>query len=431
MTDATILNHDRFIFRKDASLLFDSRTGVEHKLNATAALIVARLKEGWSIDAVSRYISERYDVDCEVVTSDIFELLGGFANPVARPQLSEFEKSSTSLPSSPFAIEFELTKLCDWKCIFCYNVWKINRTDGIGRSPTRFLDPETLYRVVDEGRREGLLRVRYSGGEPTLHPHFDEIVSRVGGLGVYQILFTNGRSISHETASYWADVNIREVMISLHGDRDSHDHLVGRKGSYERTISKLKVLKAHDFAIVVEMILTSLNIRTILNQIRYLYKELGIEQYRLMRYVPSGRPEDAGLAIDDRVLLGLIDDLRSSDLPEGLMVRFPCSPRFCLSDPRTPIDEELAAARGKYLIQHCGAGINWFSVSYDGQLRVCPHSNVYLADLKADGANVIDLWKRTMLPRVLPVLQTHATACLGCSAWNDCKGGCHLPQFLR
>ena len=234
MVNNNFLLDNRYIFREDSSILFDSNTGIEHHLNEMACVIVSKLKSGSSVDNVAKYISELCNVSCNIVREDIADMLNKFESPDAKKMTSEFEKI---IPPSifPYAIEFELTRLCNWNCLFCYNTWKIDDTSGI-KGEKVYLDIESIFRILREGRENGLLRVRYSGGEPTLHPDFNRIIEYAAKLNYYQVLFTNGSSISRSTVPFWIDCNIKEIMISLHGNSSSHDHLTGKIGSYHNTI---------------------------------------------------------------------------------------------------------------------------------------------------------------------------------------------------
>ncbi|MBF0290332.1 MAG: radical SAM protein [SAR324 cluster bacterium] len=429
MNKSNFLTNPRYIFREDVSILFDSHSGVQHQLNEMACVIVSRLKGGDSVDEVVKYISEACDVDSKMVEEDVDGLLCGIENPNAKTESFEFEKNTTIHPSFPYAIEFELTRLCDWRCIFCYNVWKIDGDKEVIKEKYKYLDKESIFRVLQEGKDHGLLRVRYSGGEPTLHPNFDEIVQYAGKLNYYQVVFTNGRSVTNDTVSHWVEHNVKEVMISLHGDRKSHNYLTGKGDAYEKTINKIKILIENKMDVVVEMILTKQNYEGIVDVIEQLYTTLGLEQFRLMRYVPSGKKEDVELEISQSVILQIINDLESRYISNKISVRFPCSPRFCLSDLKYPIGSDQAALRKKYLVQHCNAGKNWLSISYDNKLRICPHSNVYQGHL-SEKTDLKTLWQKNMLPKVLSITEIKDKECQTCSTWSDCKGGCHLSHFM-
>ena len=179
------------------------------------------------------------------------------------------------------------------------------------------------------------------------------------------------------------------------------------------------------------MILTRKNYKGIVEDIKQIHKELGVEQFRLMRYVPSGKKEDILMQVNEGIILDLINTIEDTYISDNISVRFPCSPKFCLRQDNEPLNKQETNFRKKYLSQNCHAGINWLSVSYDNKLRVCPHSNVYFFDLSEHYYSLKEIWDKHVLTNVLEIHEKREVECKECVAWNDCKGGCYLPFFLK
>ena len=75
----------------------------------------------------------------------------------------------------------------------------------------------------------------------------------------------------------------------------------------------------------------------------------------------------------------------------------------------------------------CESGLVWGSVSHDGKLRNCPHSNVYFGDIAETG--IAASWQ-TLTAAVTEALTTRPT-CSGCAVADVCRGGCHLGTFFE
>lgn len=118
----------------------------------------------------------------------------------------------------PVSVEIDLSNACSKKCGFCHfaythtrGPWARARTVETGD----FMDTALAVRILDELRDYGVRSVTFSGGgEPTLHPDFDEIVANcaVDDTGLY----THGGHIDArraqllKTAMRWVYVSLDE-----------------------------------------------------------------------------------------------------------------------------------------------------------------------------------------------------------------------------
>jgi sulfatase maturation enzyme AslB (radical SAM superfamily) len=220
---------ERFAFRPEIALLYDRRHGLEHRLNATAvALVEATFGDADPASA----LAARYGIDRERAAADVERF---WRDRLDAPSRSHPERKSGAPAdwaavdvSFPLALEVELTRACNWHCDFCYNVWKVpddygrrGRSDT-GADPAVHMPPLLARRVIDEAARSGCLRMRFSGGEPTMHPRYRDIVALAAGSGLDTELFTNGARLNGEQAAWLADAGLRVVLLSLHGLPDTH-----------------------------------------------------------------------------------------------------------------------------------------------------------------------------------------------------------------
>lgn len=78
---------------------------------------------------------------------------------------------------------------------------------------TSIIDPKVVYRLLPEFQRNGIRRVTWTGGEPTLHPFISDLVEACSRAGIANTLITNGSTFDqmfHKLAGY-----IQEVILSL------------------------------------------------------------------------------------------------------------------------------------------------------------------------------------------------------------------------
>ncbi len=86
---------------------------------------------------------------------------------------------------SPISINLDLTSACNFSCAFCVDSKLINE----GKSLTLKKIEETIDTLSLQGLRSIIL---IGGGEPTLHPHFGEIVRHIKNKKLQVGIVTNG-----------------------------------------------------------------------------------------------------------------------------------------------------------------------------------------------------------------------------------------------
>lgn len=429
-------------YRHDLGLLFHPRSGTFHRLgNAVAKQMVSQIFSGADRQTVIDTISHRFRADPDIVATDLDTLVATLTSPTvpqsgsAGGSLHEVDKGFDDPLDFPLRLEIELTAVCNWNCGFCYNVWKIDPTmsdhevrRAVRELPEKHIPTELAMAILDECAAQGCFVIRYSGGETLLHPDAMEIFEHGGQLGLYQVVFTNGHFITAERAQRLAAANVRCALVSIHGDRDQHNQLTGHPRAYDKAITAMQLLQGAGINVVAELTLVKDNIPGALDVIRDVYR-IGVREFGVMRYVPTGRNDDQyGVPVSVTLpLMRQIDQLTTTECP-GMSVAWPCSQKMCTSDTDTPLhaDDPTLTLRSSQIAGHCESGMVWASVSYDGQLRNCPHSNVYFGRL-ADH-RVAELWPR-LTERVHAAVTTRES-CAGCVVADACRGGCHLPSFF-
>ena len=280
----------------------------------------------------------------------------------------------------------------------------------------------------DECAERGCFVMRYSGGETLLHPDAMDIFDYGGRAGMYQVVFTNGHFITAERAARLSAANVRSVLVSIHGDRDTHNELTGHPRAYDKAITAMELLRDAGIEVVAEMTLVKGNLDGALDVMRDVYSH-GVREFGVMRYVPTGRHDDRyGIPVTVTMpLIERIDALVREECP-GMSVAWPCAQKLCTSDTDSPLrsDDPTLGLRMSQIVGHCESGIVWGSVSFDGKLRNCPHSNAYFGALVQQP--LAQAWP-TLTDAVHTAVETRPS-CAGCAVAEACRGGCHLPAFF-
>lgn len=430
---------DSYRYREDLGIIFNYRNGVIHRLeNDVAKKIFSYAMKGFDIDLIIRCIVDEYNASFDLVRDDVISFFDQINpnNTKIERQWYSIDKGFDEPLNFPIRMEIEVTALCNWNCGFCYNVWKIdpNLSDlelkrKIKSLPQKYLPKEDAFRIIDELSEKGCFVVRYSGGETTLHPDLQEILAYGAEKKMFQVLFTNGHYLTPDYCKELEKNNVRSVLISLHGNEGTQNDVARREKAYEYTMNGIKNAINAGIEVIVETTLIKENEEQIEEIIDNIYT-LGVTEYRVMRYVDTGK-EDEKYAVPMQNILPLmqkIKELKDYKYKE-LNVGWPCGQKFCTSVEDSPIstDDKSLPLRFEQLTGHCESGLVWGSISYDGRIRNCPHSNVYHGDINS--SDIETSWKR-MTQRVHEVVKPRES-CVPCDLKSVCKGGCHLPHFIE
>jgi MoaA/NifB/PqqE/SkfB family radical SAM enzyme len=84
-------------------------------------------------------------------------------------------------------------------------------------------------------------RLYLTGGEPTLYPHFAELLTEAKRRGFVVHLQTNGTLLDRVADSLVAQ-NVEMVTVSMDGPLEVHDAIRGQEGAFRKTCAGIKVL---------------------------------------------------------------------------------------------------------------------------------------------------------------------------------------------
>jgi MoaA/NifB/PqqE/SkfB family radical SAM enzyme len=107
-------------------------------------------------------------------------------------------------------VEWNLGKRCNYDCTYC--------PESIHDNSSSHTDIELLKHAADQLMRLGKpIRLSFTGGEPTVHPQFTELLNYCKHIGIEWIsVTTNGT----RTAKWYADQRVNQYVFSLHFEYD-------------------------------------------------------------------------------------------------------------------------------------------------------------------------------------------------------------------
>lgn len=180
-----------------------------------------------------------------------------------------------------------LTRACNNGCLFCL--------DGDQNASGEPLPFAALRKELRRGRSLGLRRVVLSGGEPTLHPRFTDVVREACRQGYTHVqAITNGRRFCYPRfLNDCVDAGLTEITFSMHGHTpELYEKLVGVPGAFPQALAGLTAaLKVPGLIVSVDVVLNRLNVPKLEELLRF-YVSLGVREFDLLHLVPFGRAWD-------------------------------------------------------------------------------------------------------------------------------------------
>lgn len=264
--------------------------------------------------------------------------------------------SDEAVPNTFF---LELTPACNNHCRGCGNVFTDNRFYPV-------MDADTWEIIIQKLPRD-VTFLKITGGEPTLHPAFIIVISRIQA---YFTLFTNGRwEQPRKLIQFLKHVsNLHSVLISLHGaDAGAHESFTQVEGSFYETLSNIRMAADAGLNISTSTVITRHNWNQI-DEIIHLTRSIGAKQAVFNRYIgqPIAQLEPTIPQLKHALTVIEAHHRQTQQRSSDHMVRF-----------GTPIPRSFIPNSSGL----CLAGIYYGTIDPWGNIRPCNHSPLICGNL--------------------------------------------------
>ena len=165
----------------------------------------------------------------------------------------------------------ELTNHCNFSCKHCFD----DRHSANGH-----LKIEIIEKILQQAIKHGFDHLSFTGGEPTMHPRFTEILTNVCNAGYNFGFVSNGWNFDsiYQTILPYRE-KLTEITFSLDGARElTHDRL-RRRGSYRQLMKAMSICVVKDIPFTMNFVVTSRS-RNELREMAELATKLGSQGLR-------------------------------------------------------------------------------------------------------------------------------------------------------
>ena len=178
-------------------------------------------------------------------------------------------------------LALSITTSFNLKCDFCSR-------DAGGRR--NYLTPLDITNILNSASSFTNLRlITISGGEPTLHPNFFEIMQAAKGYSQKLSINTNGTTLTSEIIRKMKICGVTSVALSLDSSNSKlHDEIRGVDGAFNKTLSSINLLRKNGIRFTLKTTLGKKNVNELSNLIIFA-NTLGASKVSVSRTIPIGR----------------------------------------------------------------------------------------------------------------------------------------------
>ncbi|MGH9935999.1 MAG: radical SAM protein [Blastocatellia bacterium] len=311
--------------------------------------------------------------------------------------------------AAPQVVGVEITGRCQLRCRHCFN--------HSGPDNRRELPVDVIERLLDEMLTWGVRDLRLSGGEPTFHRQFREVVKACQERGIRIAMNSHG-VYSAELLDYLQTAPIDLFFISIDGLEANNDAIRGA-GAFRRASHSCRKLRAAGQRVIIAMHVGAGNYQDVSGLIE-LAAEIGVG----VKFSPL-RP--VGRAIEElpRSLIQPADYLAVVREVSRLRAVYPdiqILTDFDILDgaPSGDCHRDPNSAS-------CKAGRTMVNINYDGGIYPCAFFVTPEGEFSAGNIyreTVTEVWRRSPVFEPFRIHQK-SEVCQSCSHYRrQCVGGC-------
>ena len=302
---------------------------------------------------------------------------------------------------TPQNVTMELTDNCNLICRHCY------RNAGPGLS--NFMSRELVGKAIEDFYRLGVRSIELTGGEPTMHPDFDDILETCLDCFTLVAVVTNGTTLSDRAIDLLDRPN-GIVQIDIDGaSAATHNYLRGSSHAYESVLRTAQKLgnKAIKFRIAMNVHRGNLNQ---VETVAYQSLKLGSKWFGASPIIDVGRGSRKISTLDFDEVHQLVDLLKRlrDEMPEGFI----------------KLEEPKKTSRQAISYDNCGAGSRSVALSPSGDIRPCAmYEQKYISFGNIFQTRVEDIFADENVMRFLGLPPPQPALCGECRMLTFC-GGC-------
>ena len=158
---------------------------------------------------------------------------------------------------APLYIAWQVTNECNLACLHCIE------ESGPGKAFRDELSAAQVFSFLQQVVDAEVPYLSFSGGEPTLHPLFFEMVEYVCARTTQLKIETNGHGLTPEKCARLQRLGVKAVQVSLDGASRETFNRMRVRGDFDRAIEGIRNLRAAGVPVEINYSPTRFNVHEI------------------------------------------------------------------------------------------------------------------------------------------------------------------------
>ena len=334
-------------------------------------------------------------------------------------------------------IDWTITERCNYNCLHCFHA-----ADN-ERRREEFSREEAMI-LLEEAAQCGIQGVRLTGGEPTLYPHFREVVEEIRRKGLaLETLITNGAFLDEKLIGFLKEQHPLALIMLSYDGIGTHDWLRQHQGSENQVLRAVRLCREAGLRVRINMNVNRRNREVIPDSVRML-DSMGVEAVRLIKTTeaPRWQLNAAGDSLTIEEYYTFSADFAAWYRESGLRLPVIIWQSLYLrgeTEAFHALPVKTPACRFQEKAHICSAMLNKISVQASGDLIPCAPlaglftlRNIHMGNVKQGGLQKL-LTEGPLMDSVnLRLLdkRLYGGKCGKCPYFPSCQGGCPALSML-
>jgi len=201
--------------------------------------------------------------------------------------LEDYRVMQVNENSPMWRCEIILTEYCNFNCPYCRGL----DSKIYGKRKLKQLSLIEVKKIIDIWCKNNPLRnIRFSGGEPTLHPDIKKIVKYAKNKGIHRIAISSNGSNKLSLYKELIKLGVNDYSISLDAccSKEGDKMAGGVKGSFKKVTNNIQELSKITY-VSIGMVFTPNNIKSCIKTIRFAH-DLGVADIRIISSAQWNKP---------------------------------------------------------------------------------------------------------------------------------------------
>lgn len=172
------------------------------------------------------------------------------------PPVTEYLHNKAARLHIPLSGTFELTPVCNMDCRMCY----VRMSKAQQEAAHPLLTVEQWLDIGEQGKKQGLLYLLLTGGEPFLRPDFRQILGGLHRMGFIISINTNGTLIDADTVQWLKQTPPVRINLTLYGASDAtYERLCGNPHGFTQATRAIQLLREAGISVKINCSVTPYN----------------------------------------------------------------------------------------------------------------------------------------------------------------------------